>query len=225
MRVTIVLETGAFFPQNPKQTFVDVGYFETLSQSDIAVTEDGRAVLTSQASKFGKGNTRIEVEHLEKDRITVKTPVTLSKSYNDDILKKYDLYDRNELPAFIENEYDCIFRFHSGVFKSADVRPRRFTAHRLSDDQPTTGKDKSTRAIANEIHVEYDVAAGETLRLRANGQKEVWSTDNVSPGTNSVVVTILADDQLNPAYHKRALNHQAQHYYLPNSDPPPMDGP
>ena len=224
MRVTIVLDTGAFFPPELKdQPYIDVGYFETPGAADIEVSEDGRIAKSSSQGKLGKGNNRIEVEHLEKDGVTVKKPVKPSNSYQRDILKKDDLYDATGIPVFKTAEYDCILRFNSGDFKSEDVRPRRFTEHQLSNDSPT-GNDKMTRPIANVIHVDYNLADGETLRLRGRGG-DIWSSSSVAPGTKTVVVRLLTDDTLNPAYHKRALDHRVQHYYLPNSDPPPMDGP
>lgn len=224
MRVTIVLTTGAFFPTDDKNpTHIDVGYCETPHASDIDVFEDGQPAQPPHVKKLGKGNIRIDVEIVEKGGGRAKKPVKQSQSYLDDILKKTDLYKPVECPVFDEKYYDCIVRFHSGDFKSAKVTPRRFTEHRLSDDQPT-GKDKTTKDIANEIHVEYNLADGEVLRLQAPG-KTVWSTTSVKSGTASVVVKMLTDDTLNPRYHKKALLHKAQHYYLPNSDPPPMDGP
>ena len=226
MRVTIVLETGAFFPKDdPNQTYLDIGYFETPSPSDIEVFVDGKPAQPPHVKKIGNGNIRIAVEHLEKDGSTVKQPVNPSPSFDRHLLKKTDLYAIAQVPAYIEREYDCIFRFHSGDFRSEEVKPRRFTEHRLSDDQPT-GNEKTIKDIANEIHVDFDVADGEEVRLRGPGRNVVWSTASVKPGTNSVIVKLKTDDLVNPRkYHKKALNHQAQTYYLPNSDPPPMDGP
>lgn len=221
MRVTIVLDTGAFFPPELKdQTFIDVGYFETPGAADIEVSEDGR--ITFQG-KLGKGNHRIEVEHVEKDGVTIRQPVNPTNSYQRDILKKDDLYGATGIPMFKTAEYDCILRFNSGDFKGEDVKPRTFTEHQLSTGNPT-GNKKTTRPIANVIHVDYDLAAGEALRLRGRGGN-LWSSSSAAPGTKTVVVRLLTDDTLNPAYHKRALDHRVQHYYLPNSDPPPMDGP
>ena len=136
---------------------------------------------------------------------------------------KPDLYSLRELPAFKPEAYDCILRFHSGHFNSADVRPRRFTEHWLSNNG-LTGKEKLTRAIANEIHIEYDIADGEVLRLRREDGEEVWSSSSVGRETERVIVKILADDSLNPSYHKKALDHKGLCYYLPNSDRPPMNG-
>ena len=225
MQVTIVLTTGAFFPTHDKNPqHIDVGYCETPGASDIDVFEDGKPAQPPQVQKLGTGNIKIDVEIVKQGGGRVRKPVVQSQSYTSDILKKDDIYDAGEIPVFNEKEYDCIFQFHSGEFKSADVKRRRFTEHWVADDRPT-GKDKTTKKdIANEIHVEYNLDDGEVLRLQAPG-KTVWSTTSVRPGTASVVVRLLTDDRLNPRYHKKALFHKGPRYYLPNSDPPPMDGP
>ncbi|HSB08132.1 MAG TPA: hypothetical protein VLM38_01365 [Blastocatellia bacterium] len=225
MRVTIVLLTGGFFPpERNDQTFLDVGYFETPGPTDIEVSEDGQIAQPQPHRKLGRGNKRIDVQHIENDGVTVKKPVNPSDSFKNDILKKDKLYAAADAPAFIKTAYDCVLRFHSGDFSSADVRDRSFTQHSLSDDS-LTGIVVSTENIANEIHVDYDLADGETLRLQGPGGNEIWSSSSVGTGTKSVVLRFLTDDLLNPVYHKQALAHKVQHYYLPNSDPPPMNGP
>lgn len=225
MRVTIVLETGGFFPSDGAEgTPLDVGYFQTPGPIDVKVSEDGQIVQPKPDPKLGKGANRIiSVEHLKKDG-TVKEEVKRSKWFDLDILKKDDLYPPAQIPVYNAGKYDCILRFHSGDFNSADVRGRRFTEHLLSDGKPT-GIDKHTRAIANEIHVEYDVADGEVLRLRSPEGRDIWSSASVGRGVKRVVVTILTHAQASSSYHKDALDHTGSHYYLPNSDPPPMNGP
>jgi len=227
MRVTIVLTTGAFLPAEPKgRDDIEVGYFETPFASDIEVFEDSSTAKSSFQGKLGNGNDTIEVEHLEKDGVTVMTPVRPTISYEYDILKKNDLYDDDDavIPTFKRKEYDCILRFNSGEFRSHDVRERKFTEHKLSDNSSTGTPAKETRRIANEIHVDYLLADGETLRLRGSSG-DVWSSSWVTSGTKEVVVRLLTDDSLNESYQKTALAHNCPHYYLPNSDPPPMDGP
>jgi len=226
MRVTIVLLTGAFLPPEQEgQDYIDVGYFETPFATDIDVFEDSRTARSSPQGKLGKGNHRIEVEHLERDG-AVKKSVKPTISYQHDILKKNDLYDDDDavIPTFKTAAYDCILRFNSGEFRSHDVKERHFTEHKLSDDSSTGAPKKKTRRIANEIHVDYVLADGETLRLRGS-KGDVWSSSGVTSGTKEVVVRLLTDDSLNESYHKNALDHKVPHYYLPNSDPPPMDGP
>ena len=102
------------------------------------------------------------------------------------------------------------------------MRNRIFKEHRVSDDV-YTGNDKSTRPIANDVLVQYDLSNGEMVRLRREDGTEVWSSDSVASGTSSVEVKVLSDASLNSSYHKNALNHTGTSYYLPNPDPPPMD--
>lgn len=237
MQVTIVLTTGGFFPrEDTPQNHVDVGYFETPHASDIEVLKDNKKLKPRQNCKLGKAKKRgkaktagkddvriIDVQHMKKDGVTVKENVKRSRSFIRDILKKDDLYELAESPDFNPQAYDCILRFHSGHFKSHDVRPRRFTEHWCSNGKPTKN-EKWTRKIANEIHVEYDIHDGEVLRLRNPDDTDLWSSASIASGTKGVLLKILTDDSLNPKYHKKALTHKCQHYYLPNSDPPPMNG-
>lgn len=235
------------------QTYQDVGYFETPGRNDIEVSEyktskadpklgkgkkpgsnfkvlgKGKMLGKSRKLKTGKeavksSATVIDVEHVQKNGKTVKRRVNRSPWFERDIMRKGDLYPRKEMPRFMPDAYDCILRFHSGDFHSADVRPRRFTEHWLSNDK-RTGEDKWTRPIANEVHIEYDIADGEELRLRREDGQDVWASSSVGNGIERVVVKILADEVLNPNYHKEALKHKGLCYYLPNSDPPPMNGP
>jgi len=217
MRVTIVLETGGVFPRKQiPQAYLDVGYFRTPGSSDIEVSEDGNP------GKGGKlPNGIINVEHLEPDGVAVKQPVTRSAWFELDLLRKDDLYPMAERPEFIADAYDCILHFMSGDFNSADVRKRRFTQH-LVQGGGETG-ERFTRAIANEVHVEYEIADDEVLRLRGPGG-EVWSSSSVGRGTQRVIVKLKTHPSLKPRYHKDALDHKGSHYYLPNSDPPPMNG-
>jgi hypothetical protein len=222
-RVTIILETGAFlYDVQDKKPHIDVGYFETPFASDIEVRVDGRQVQPPPDPKLGDGNNRIDVQHLEADGTTVKTRVDRSPSFEQDLLRKVDLYGPTEVPDFIETAYDCILRFQSGVFESSDVRTRRFTKHLVGNDQDARD-DNHTRPIANKILVHYDLADGEVLRLRRPNGKDLWSSDSVARPAKLVEVRLLTDDVLKASYHKTALRHKATHYYLPNSDPPPMN--
>lgn len=224
MRVTIILDTGGFLVEECKgKTYLDVGYFETPGTSDVEVSGDVKSLQRPVDGKLGRGNQTIEVEHVERNGAGVKSPVNLSDSFKDDILKKDDLYETKDMPDFIPSEYDCILRFHSGDFESSDVRDRRFTEHSLSDDTPT-GNEKFI-TIANEIAVHYDLGDGEVLRLRRPNGPDLWSISSDGSETKPVQVKILADESLNSDYHKRALAHKCGHYYLPNTDPPPMNGP
>jgi hypothetical protein len=217
MRLTIVLETGGVFPREQiPQSHLEVGYFKLTNSNEIEVSEDGNP---APGASLARGT--INVQHLDKDGVTVKQPVKRSSWFELDLLRKDDLYPQAERPDFKRNEYDCILHFSSGDFNSADVRARRFIQRLLKDDTATG--DKWTKAIANEIHVEYDIADGEILRLVGPGG-DVWTSTSVASGTKRVIVKIKTDPSLNGHYHKKALDHKGAHYYLPNSDPPPMNG-
>jgi hypothetical protein len=223
MRVTIILDTGGFLLEESKgHTYLDVGYFQTPGATDIEVYEDSNQTQPPPKVKLGDGNTRIDVQHVEADGTTVKSGVDRSNSFNGDILLKSDLYALADVPDFNVTGYDCILRFYSGTFESADVRTRTFKEHRVSDDG-YTGNNKSTRPIANDVLVQYDLSNGEIVRLRREDGTDVWSSNSVGSGTSSVEVKVLSDASLNSSYHKKALNHRGSCYYLPNPDPPPMD--
>lgn len=222
MQVTIILDSGGFLlDESRDKPYLDVGYFESPGASDIEVHEDGKQIQPPPDVKLGTANDTIDVEHLEADGTTVKTGVSRSPSFNRDILLKTDLYDKAEVPDFIVSAYDCILRFHSGTFESSDVTVRSFTEHRIGDNG-RTGITKPTRPIANDVLAQYDLGEGEILRLRRDG-KEVWSSASAGSGTKLVEVKVLAGAATNSNYHKKALQHKGPHYYLPNSDPPPMD--
>jgi len=224
MQVTIILDSGGFLlDESRDKPYLDVGYFQSPGASDIEVLEDGKQVQPPPDVKLGTDNDTIDVEHLASDGTTVKTGVIRSPSFNRDILLKTDLYDKAQVPAFIVSAYDCVLRFHSGTFESFDVTDRHFTEHRVGDDGHTGVVIKTTRPIANDVLVQYDLGKGEILRLRRSDGKEVWSSTSAGSGTSLVEVKLLAGSATNSSYHKSALRHVGPNYYLPNSDPPPMD--
>lgn len=222
MRVTIILDSGGFLiDDSGGPAPLDVGYFETAGPHDVEVSEDGKPAQPLSNTKLGKRNERIDVQHLAADR-SVKAGVNQSPSFKKDILKKNDLYPV-DTPDFIASEYDCLLRFHSGDFESSDVRARHFKEHRVSDNGPT-GNSRTTRPIANDVLVHFDLDKGEELRLRRDSGTDVWSSSSVGSGIQRVEVKLLADTSLDTKYFGKALNHKGPHYHRPNPDPPPMNG-
>jgi hypothetical protein len=221
MRVTIILDSGGFLiDERTGAGTLDVGYFET-SGHDIEVSEDGKPAQALPNVKLGKRNETIDVQHLASDG-SVRTGVIRSASFKRDILRKNELYP-TDTPDFLAAEYDCILRFHSGAFESDDVRKRVFKEHRVSDDAPT-GNSQSTREIANDVLVHFDLEKGEELRLRRSNNTDLWSSSSVGGGAGQVTVKLLADGSLDAKYFRKALKHKGPHYRLPNPDPPPMNG-
>jgi hypothetical protein len=221
MRVTIILDSGGFLNDSAGPAPLDVGYFETSGTHDIEVSEDGKPPQALPNARLGTRNERIDVQHLAPDK-SVKTGVNQSPSFKKDILKKNELYGK-DTPDFIVSAYDCILRFHSGDFQSSDVRPRLFKEHRVND-HGATGNSRTTRPIANDIIVNFDLDVGEELRLRRDGGPDVWSSSSVGSATKRVEVRLLADASLDSKYFGTALRHKGSHYHRPNPDPPPMNG-
>ncbi|HSE37447.1 MAG TPA: hypothetical protein VLG74_09110 [Blastocatellia bacterium] len=223
MRVTVILDSGGFLIDDDASTGpLDVGYFQSAGTHDIEVSEDGRPAQGLPRKRLGKGNKRIDVQHVAAAGAGIKTGVDQKRSFKKDLLKKNELYP-NDTPDFNPKAYDCILRFHSGDFESTDVRNRLFKEHRLSDDGPT-GNSHPTRAIANDVLVHFDLADGEELRLRRASGRDLWSSSSVSSGTKKVEVKLLADASLDTKYFRKALKHKGPNYHRPNPDPPPMNG-
>ena len=225
MRVTIILDSGGFLINDSAGvTHLDVGYFESAGKQDIEVSEDGKPAQPLPNVKLGDRNETIDVEHIGADG-KVKAGVKQSQSFRDDILKKNELYPVNT-PDFKVSEYDCILRFHSGDFESFDVRPRVFKEHLVRGNAATGNRaaDKTTRPVANDVLVQFDLKPKDELRLRTKSGANLWSSSSVSSGTQRVEVKLLADGSLDAKYFQRALGHKGQHYHSPNPDPPPMDG-
>ena len=224
MRVTIILDSGGFLINDSAGvTHLDVGYFESAGPQDIEVSEDGKPAQPLRNVKLGNRNETIDVEHVADGK--VKEGVNQSQSFRNDILKKNELYPVNT-PDFRVSEYDCILRFHSGDFESFDVRPRVFKEHLVRGNAPTGNRraDQTTRPVANDVLVHFDLKAKDELRLRTRSGAILWSSSSVSTGTNRVEVKLLADGSLDAKYFQRALGHKGLHYHSPNPDPPPMDG-
>lgn len=221
MRVTIILDSGGFLiDESTGPEHLDVGYFESAGPHDIEVSEDGKPAQAHQ-ERLGTSNDRIDVQHLAADG-TVKSGVKRSASFKNDILRKEEIYP-TDAPDFIPSAYDCILRFHSGTFESSKLKDRVFKEYNVSDNRPT-GKSQTTRAIANDIHVQFDLDKGEELRLRREKGADVWSSSSLGSGAKLVEVKLLADDTLDSKYFQKALRFKGSTCHKPNPDPPPMNG-
>ncbi|HLG17112.1 MAG TPA: hypothetical protein VJH03_21825 [Blastocatellia bacterium] len=224
MKATIILDSGAFLlDESNGQSYVDVGYFESKGSTDITVRADGP--LSNPASiKLGKKQRRIDVRHVAADG-SMKSGTNLSPSFDQYLLRKRDLY-QSGAPPFTPDAFDCIIRFSSGDFYGWDVTPRLFKQCAVAGGA-YTGRDHTTKPIANDIIVNYELAVGDVLRLVSvdqNGtETELLSSDKIAPGANRLEIKFEADDSCNEKYYKHALNHQGKHCWLPNPNPPPLN--
>lgn len=219
-QVRIVLDTGAFLPEKASgQSYIDVGYFEPQGSTDIEVSADGVNVKIPDI-RFGSNNDRIDIHHLDADN-HIKEGANQSSAFTTDLLRKHELY-KTAVPVFKDDAFDCILRLHSGEFDSADVRPRDFKECSVAGEVHT-GRWQTTRPIANDILVDYKLEDGETVKI-CRGKEELLSTDAIGAGAKEIVITILNDTSTVSKYFNEALDHKGQCCWLPNPNPPPVNG-
>lgn len=219
-QVRIILDTGAFLPEkNPGQSYIDVGYFEPQGSTDIEVSADGVQVQIPDV-KFGSSNCRIDIHHLDVKN-SIKQGANQSMAFTTDLLRKHELYKTN-VPAFKDDAFDCILRLHSGDFDSADVRVAHFKECTVVGEIGT-GQWQTTRPIANDIVVDYQLDDGEALKI-TRGKDELLSTDTIGAGAQLIKITILNDISTISKYCNQALDHKGQCCWLANPHPPPLNG-
>jgi hypothetical protein len=216
MKVTLVLDSGCFLTDPGKDSHVDVGYFESDYESDITATVDGKDVPIN--TKLGKGNSIIEVQHLAASG-DPKTGTVKSASF-DKLLTRRRLYP-DYTPPFVCDSFDCTLRFHSGDFAGVDIRDRVFKECVIADNGYTE-KRLNLESIPNDVEVTYQVEDDEALRI-ARGKDVIFSTDSIK-GAQDVRVVFHADAACDQKYYKTAFDHKGTHCWLPNPDPPPVDG-
>jgi hypothetical protein len=220
-QVRIVLDTGAFLPEKTSgQTYIDVGYFEPQRSSAIELFVDGVKVPIDDI-KFGNKKDRIDIKHTDAGNNT-KEGVNRLFGFTTDLLRKHELYN-SPAPKFKEDAFDCILRLHSGDFDSADVRSISFKEYYLAGEIPTGRPPRTTRPIANDIVVDYKLDDGEAVKF-TRGNDELLSTDKIGAGAKFIEIKILNDTSTVSKYCNQALDHTGQCCWLPNPNPPPVNG-
>lgn len=219
-QVRIVLDTGAFLPEKtPGQSYIDVGYFSPQGQSDIIVYADGNLVKLPEI-KLGTGNQRINVDHVGLAG-AAGVATKRAASFDTHLLRKHDLYKTN-VPAFKEDAFDCTLRFSSGTFVSEGVKPRTFKECSVQDGS-YTGNSQTTRPIAGDVVVEYQLGDHDDLKITRDAD-EVLSTALIAPGANHIDIYIMNDVSTVPKYFNAAIDHVGPCWWTPNPNPPPMNG-
>ena len=85
--------------------------------------------------------------------------------------------------------------------------------------QPT-GHVKTTPAIAHDVVVEYQLAAGESFRI-ASGNDVLWSTAEYPNVTRRFDIECIADNSTTEFYYREMLKLGRLNYWLPNQGQPP----
>jgi hypothetical protein len=233
-KVTIVLDSGCFLGDDyDGDDYVDIGYFESSDPSDITGTVDGKPITVNPQGKpeplrvkLGKNKDTIEVRHFGPKN-QLKTGVNRSACCGD-LLKKGELYP-GAPPAFDHDAFDCMIRLRSGTLHSADVRVRVFKEAHVADGSYTNKNvPLDTRPIANDMEVIFQLDAGDILKLvrvdKRGNESVLYSTDRDSPAASRIEIRFEADPTGDVKYFRHALKVTGPHCWLPNPDPPPMNG-
>jgi hypothetical protein len=216
LQVTIVLDSGLFLTDEEANKFTssEVGYFTP----HIAVYRDGEKAEEIDAATIGTNCRIINVRKLDDKGKPTGGGIRFSVSLLNDLLRLKDLYGHIVLAD--EPKLDCKFHFNSGHFCSSKVKPRTFKEYDANTNQPT-GKTQSTRPIAHDIVVHYDLAAGESLTLVDNAGNSVWSSSD-RPTRRRIEIEILANNSTASMFYREGLKLRGQNYWMPNQgDPPP----
>lgn len=221
--VTVTLDSGNFLTSIDRKGVdrCEVGYFESdPATPDIRIFADGEEIDQLSPMKLGTGNRMIEVVHTKADG-SIADGLNLGKSFRKHILRKSDLYE--EAPEWNRAEYDCIIGFSSGHFASSVVKPKLFREHPVGGGEPT-GEVRMTRPIAHDVAVLFELEKGDVLKLIRDDGTEMWSSAGIESGTKRVEIQLTADTTTAQKFYDRGLSHTGTRCWLPNPDPPPMNG-
>jgi hypothetical protein len=224
MQVTIVLDSGAFFDElraGRAYRELKVGYFGSgPNVLDIRVLADGKDLGISDY-KLKKGT----IEVRQKDSTDCATgSIEITDALADSLLKKSELYPTNT-PDFDETIFDCFLSFTSGRFCCSMVKERRFVEYDTAA-MTSTGKDYTTRQIAHNVAVHFDLSTGDALEIKRQGDKDpIFSTADLPAGTRRVDIDVVADNTTAKrlfCYALKLTGHKS--CWLPNQGDPPTLG-
>jgi hypothetical protein len=220
--VTITLDSGAFFCDSEKPSYIKVGYFCCDSANEILVYVDGEEASPHEYT-LKRGD--LSVQHLDRtgQPKNEKGPV-LTNAFSKAVLRLRELYDPKDAPAFDKASFHCTIRFDSGILSPSVVKPHRFR------EAPAAGAPKArplkeTRAIAHDILVQFELEDGEVLRLVRDDGTEICSTGAFADGWKWANFQVIADYAFVEKFFRGAVKHTGKSYWLPNPDAPPVTDP
>lgn len=218
--VTVTLDSGAFFSDSEKPSYVQVGYFCCDSANEIMVYVDGEEA-SPHEYKLKPGN--VVVQHLDR-RGNPKTGLVLTNAFRNAVLHLHELYGSEDLPEFDRACFHCTIRFDSGTLSPSVVKPHRFNEVPAKGNS-RTGLPRETRSIAHDVLVQFELDEGETLRLVSDDGSEICSTGSFADGWKWANFQVVADYPFVEKIYRDAVRHKGKSYWLPNPEPPPVSDP
>lgn len=216
IQVTIVLDSGLFMTDEEANgfTYSEVGYFTP----HLHVYRDGEKTEEIDPAKMGTNSRLINVRKIGADGKEIGGGIKFSKCLLKYLLRLHKVY--GHFVIVDRPQFDCIFHFNSGCFRSSKVKPRAFKECDGQSHQ-ITGKRQSLAPIAHDIAIEFELAAGEKLTLSDEKGAIIWSSDS-PPAKKRIEVEVMADSATAVMFYRDALKLRGQNYWIPNQgDPPP----
>jgi hypothetical protein len=215
-QVTISLDSGAFLTDEDEKghVYCEIGYFDPkiVVYNDLGMIKEIKLDL----SKSGQ---LIEARHIRASGREADEGIHLSDALVKDLLRIHTLYDE-KLRAPDTRDFDCIFRFNSGHFRTSMVKTRQFKEIDPQTGAPT-GKRKSIGPIVNNLIISYDLEQGDALKLINNG-KEIWSSANERIITHQFSIEVVAGQHTAEKFFVKSVKPENRSaYWVPKQGAPP----
>lgn len=250
-RIMVTLDSGAFFLPPPPGGPLEIGYFScNPDSSDFQVYADGRLVdppsyklngcfvadtpSATQANTARQDlispsqqlRTRDPIQ-IKFEQIGSKAALNLTPSFLENLLHMADLYNGGEaVPLFERDRFESILCFTSGEFHPGLVKQKLFKKIPRNGGH-SDGSKMTVRPIASDIHVYFDLEDGDELRVTSSGEQELlWSSKAINYDKwNFINLQLIADCPSAYKFYRDAVNHDGEHCWVPNPDPPPAAAP
>jgi hypothetical protein len=227
---TIVLDSGAFLTNEEVEERVEVGYFRPI----LRIYNDNMMVKEIKLRKPKNKGMFIDICHLSAKGEEIGGGIHLSDCLPKFLLRINDLYvtasdqmarSEKRVKDCCKSDFDYIFRFNCGYFRSSMVKERWFKEYDLTTRKPTGNTRKHDKPICHDIVASFDLQYNETLKLTKdiNGKKsKLWSSKDEPTILTRFDIEIIADNESALDYFLDTVKPiDGQTVWVPNQGEPP----
>jgi hypothetical protein len=227
---TIVLDSGAFLTDEEENLVAEVGYFRPI----LIIYNDKEGVNEIKLPKPKEKGALIHVRHYDARGNEITDGVRLSSCLVKSLLRIKELYEDKSSPTpkgekVVEDcqksQFDYVFRFTSGNFRSSMVKRRFFKEFDPSTLKETGRRRKFPKPIAHDIIVSFDLKYNECLKLfvEKNGkEKKLWASTDERGIETRFDIEIIAENDTAMDYFCHAVKPKnGQKVWVPNAGEPP----
>jgi hypothetical protein len=220
IRVSIIIDAGFFYtPSQPLgYVYAEMGYFKTAA-SDIRIFVDGsEAQLDPSVSKIGSAGGTIDFKQFRSDGSMI-AGAKKADQFDQYLLKIIKLYDPVPVPT--PANFDCTLRFHSGTFRPALIKDRKFMQYDPKGVTPIPDPSlrKTMKDVAHAVIGQIDLNTDEYVSIM-NGKTELWSSKSLTNVKGTIDIDITADSPTSERYFCDSITGFSL-YWVPNQGMPP----